>query len=381
MNEVAAHPSLTPMTVPVNDLKRWSLRHADTLRRVFDRVVQRGWYVLGPEVEAFEQEFADYCGVRHAIGVANGTDALELALRAAGIQAGDQVFTAANAGMYASAAILSVGARPIFVDVTPDTMTISPEGLKDAVRQGGRAVIITHLYGRLANIEPLIAIAREKQLTVIEDCAQAHGAQRHGRRAGSFGDVAAFSFYPTKNLGCLGDGGAVVTSLPEIAAQVRRLRQYGWVGKYMAETAGGRNSRLDELQAAVLRERLPQLDDDNKRRRAIAQSYVTRASVHGGLPPDVSHDDYVGHLFVIRRQQRDRVTTLLRADGVETAIHYPIPDYRQRALQGIVTDLELPETESACSEVLTIPCFPEMSDEEVTHVGASLAAALGQCAT
>jgi dTDP-4-amino-4,6-dideoxygalactose transaminase len=378
--DTTARRASTP-TVPINDLKRWSIRHAPALRRAFDSVVQRGWYVLGPEVEAFEQEFADYCGVRHAIGVANGTDALELALRAAGIQAGDGVLTVANAGLYASIAILSAGAKPIYVDVAPDTITMSSDALRDAVGQGARAVIITHLYGRLAEVEALIAFARERRLVVIEDCAQAHGAQRNGRRAGAFGDVAAFSFYPTKNLGALGDGGAVVTSLPEIAAQVRRLRQYGWVGKYIAETAGGRNSRLDELQAAILRERLPQLDDDNRRRRAIAESYVTRAGRHSGLPPSVDHEDYVAHLFVVRRQHRDRIAALLRDDGVQTAVHYPIPDYRQRALHGVVAARALPETESACSEVLTLPCFPEMSDEEVAHVGASLDAALGRGTT
>ena len=209
-------------------------------------------YILGQEVQAFEQQFADYCGVSHCVGVGNGTDALELSLRVLGVQPSDRVAIVANAGSYSSTAVLAIGATPVWVDVDPLSMTMAPEQLAAVLAGGIAAVIVTHLYGQLADIEALLSLARMAGVPLIEDCAQSHGARRHGRVAGSFGDLGCYSFYPTKNLGALGDGGAIVTSDEGLATQLRSLRQYGWSRKYHADAAGGRNSRLDEIQAAVL---------------------------------------------------------------------------------------------------------------------------------
>ena len=240
-----------------------------------------------------------------------------------------------------------------------------------------RAVIVTHLYGRLADIEQIAALARKAGQKVIEDCAQAHGARRHGRKAGSFGDIAAFSFYPTKNLGALGDGGAVLTSDDGLAARVRQLRQYGWTSKYVAGVSGGRNSRLDEMQAAILRDRLPMLDSDNARRRAIAATYCAAAAGSPGLPPDVEGEDYVGHLFVVRSKARSVLAKALEINGIETAVHYPVPDYRQDAMSAILGAVPaLVETDRACADVLSIPCFPELTEREVALAAKALSLGL-----
>lgn len=333
----------------INDLQRHNQPLAEAVAQATRRVLERGWFVLGPEVEAFEAEFAAYCGVGHCVGVGNGTDALELALRAVGLGPGMRVATVANAGMYSTTAILACGAVPVYVDVDPQTMLIDPSALPPA-----DALIVTHLYGRMADMPRLMAAAG--RMPVIEDCAQAHGAMLDGRRAGSWGAAGCFSFYPTKNLGALGDGGAVVTNDAAIDRRVRALRQYGWTSKYTAEIPGGRNSRLDELQAAILRLKLPLLDGWNARRCAIAAAY--------GLAPRGGPDDVV-HLYVIRCAGRDRLRAALRERGVGAEVHYPLPDYRQPA---VALEAVLPHTERCCREVLTLPCFPEMTDEEVHRV-------------
>src|SRR3954453_17541427 len=257
--------------VPLNDLVRQNLLIHDELVGSARRVIERGWYVLGSEGADFEKAFAAYCDVPHAIGVANGTDAIELALRAVGVGEGDRVATVANAGFYASTSIHAIGARPRYVDVLAKTQSMNVDSLQRLLSQNPvRAVIATHLYGRLADVEAIAAICKPLGIPVIEDCAQAHGATRNGKAAGSFGDAGCFSFYPTKNLGALGDGGAVTTTNAAIAGRVRQLRQYGWDKKYQVNRAGGRNSRLDELQAALLLAKLPHLDRWNEDRRAIA---------------------------------------------------------------------------------------------------------------
>jgi dTDP-3-amino-2,3,6-trideoxy-4-keto-D-glucose/dTDP-3-amino-3,4,6-trideoxy-alpha-D-glucose/dTDP-2,6-dideoxy-D-kanosamine transaminase len=332
------------------------------------RVISSGSFILGQEVANFEQEFANYLGVEHCVSVANGTDALELALRAVGVAAGAQVACVANAGFYVSTAIHLVGATPVYVDVDERSLTMSPHVLEHCLGQHPAAVIVTHLYGQLAEIERIAEMCRRAAVPLIEDCAQAHGARRAGKPAGSFADVGCFSFYPTKNLGAIGDGGAVVTRAAEFAAQVRALRQYGWSKKYEVTRLGGRNSRLDELQAAVLREKLPQLDRQNTERRRIARRYNQAfAALPIGLPPSLG-EDYVAHLYVIRTACRDALRTHLRERGVATDVHYPVADSQQPACAGARAAAPLPVTETACASVLSLPCFPGMSDDQVEHV-------------
>jgi dTDP-4-amino-4,6-dideoxygalactose transaminase len=337
-----------------------------------DRVLASGSFIMGREIAQFELEFAAYLGAGHCVSVANGTDALELALRAVGVGSGDRVACVANAGFYASTATHLVGAVPLYVDVEEDTLTMCPDALGKALAKRPAAVIVTHLYGQLADIEPIARMCRASGTTLIEDCAQAHGARRNDKTAGTFADIACFSFYPTKNLGALGDGGAVVTHDGVLAERVRALRQYGWSRKYEVAQLGGRNSRLDEIQAAVLREKLPQLDYQNAQRRAIASRYN---SVFAGLPvrlPVSVGEDFVAHLYVLRTSRRDALRARLLECGVATDVHYPIADTRQPAYKGQREEEALPVTEAACASILTLPCFPGMTDDEVEHVERSV---------
>lgn len=342
------------------------------LRAPLLRVLARQWFVLGEEVRGFEAEFAAWCGVPRALGVANGTEALELALRAVGVRPGDEVLCAANAGFYGSTAARALGAVPGYADVDATTLTLDPAGLREALaRRRPAAVIVTHLYGQLADMAAIVPMCRAAGVPLVEDCAQAHGAQRDGRRAGAFGDVACFSFYPTKNLGALGDGGAVVTPRDDIAAAVRALRQYGWEAKYHVVHDGGRNSRLDELQAAVLRDKLPHLDRQNAERRAIARRYN---AAFEGLPlrlPAVG-DDHAMHLYVVRLEARDALRAHLQAAGVASEVHYPVPDHRQAVLHTAGEAPVLPVTEAACASVLSLPCYPGLRPEEVDQVIAAV---------
>jgi dTDP-4-amino-4,6-dideoxygalactose transaminase len=337
------------------------------LTKAMEGVQERGWYILGPETDAFEQAFATYCGVAHAIGVANGTDAIELALLALGVQAGDTVATVGNAGFYATTALLAIGAVPVFVDVDSKTQLMSLDALGRVLRTTSpQCLIVTHLYGRLADVEGIVDECGTRGIPVIEDCAQAHGARRDHRRAGSFGVAGCFSFYPTKNLGAVGDAGAVVTRHPKIANRVRSLRQYGWDEKYRIAQRHGRNSRLDEIQAAVLRAKLPYLDDWNLRRRDIARRY-TNEILHPRVKcPTAFGDDHVAHLYVIRCENRAGLRRHLESEGIVTEIHYPIPDHHQPAFNFHST--RLPVTERLADEVLTLPCFPEMTEDEIIRV-------------
>ncbi len=347
----------------------------EACQEAIGRVMGSQWFILGAEVEAFEREFAAWCGVDACVSVANGTDALELALRACGVGAGDGVALAANAGYYGSIAVNLAGATPLYVDIDEATMTMDPASLARVLESESRpkAVIVTHLYGRLANIEELCELAARAGVTLIEDCAQAHGAMRGGRKAGSFGALGCFSFYPTKNLGALGDGGAVVTSDPALAARLRQLRQYGWASKYHVALPGGRNSRLDEMQAAVLRVRLSWLEQWNASRRDIARRYSAAfASLPLAAPAPVD-DAYVAHLYVVRSPERDALRAHLAARGVATDIHYPVADHRQAvAAQGAGGACSLPVTERACATVLSLPCFPGLGAEEADQVIAAV---------
>ena len=339
----------------------------------FARVLASNWYILGKEVATFERDFAAYCGVNHGIGLANGTDALELALRAVGVGPGKQVLLAANAGFYGSTAVNLVGARPVYVDVTASSLTLDPQRVDTSLKKyRPQAIILTHLYGQLADVEEISALARQHGVALIEDCAQSHGALRNGQRAGSFGDIGCFSFYPTKNLGALGDGGAVVCRDDRLASKLLSLRQYGWGRKYHNDMPLGRNSRLDELQAAVLNDKLPTLDADNHRRREIARFYQNALD---GLPlklPPSTSEDYVAHLYVVRTARRDALRQYLGECGVATDIHYPVPDHLQPACAEPGHAGNLPETEKGCATVLSLPCYPGLPQSAMARVASAV---------
>ena len=332
------------------------------------RVLESNSFVMGKEVAKFEEEFAGYTGARHCVSVANGTDALELALRALDLQPGQKVACVANAGFYSATAIHLAGGVPLYVDVDEQSLTMAPKALATALREKPAAVIATHLYGQLAPVEGLADMCRSASVPLIEDCAQSHGASRNGRRAGSFGDLACFSFYPTKNLGALGDGGALVTTSDGLATRLKGLRQYGWSKKYEVSLMGGCNSRLDEMQAAVLREKLPFLERHNARRREIAARYNDAfAGLALRLPASVGAD-FVAHLYVVRTTRREALRSHLAECGVATDIHYPIADLRQPVFAGRYAGASLPVTEAACSTAMSLPCFPGMPDDDVEHV-------------
>ena len=338
------------------------------------RVVDSGWYVLGPQVRDFEAAFARYVGVGHALGVANGTDALTLALRALGVGPGQRVATVANAGGYASTAIRLLGAEPCYVDVDAQSLTMAPASLAHRLRDGPlAAVVVTHLYGQMADIEPIAALCRQAGVPLVEDCAQAHGARREGRAAGAWGRIGCFSFYPTKNLGALGDGGAVVTDDSALAERLRALRQYGWGRKYEVALPGGTNSRLDELQAAVLLAKLPHLDAANDARRAIAARY---SAALAGVPlrcPPAADESCVAHLYVVRTPRRAALQAHLTAQGIGCDVHYPLPDHRQPAWSGPDAPA-LPVTDAACAEVLSLPCYPGLTESQTARVIAAVRA-------
>ena len=360
-----------PHVIALNDLARHNAPLRKELEAAMGRVHDRGWYILGPEVEAFEREFAHYLGVAECIAVGNGTDALELALRALSVGSDDSVATVANAGMYATTAIRAAGAVPAYVEIDASTLEMDASALADVAAAKPRAIVATHLYGRLADMDSIARVARDHGIPLIEDCAQAHGAKRGDRLAGTYGAIGCFSFYPTKNLGALGDAGAIVTGDRALAAKLRALRVYGWGAKYHCTTQGGMNSRMDELQAAVLRAKLPHLDSWNRRRRAIAARYahsIRHPDI--ALPPFVDDGSDVAHLYVVRAKARESLREHLKSAGVATDVHYPVPDHRQPG-GGIVPQQGLVRTERACAEALTLPCYPELTDAEIDAVVAA----------
>ena len=356
-------------TIPIGDLKR----QYDALKPELDaaaaRVLSSGWYILGPEVRAFEAAFASYCGVAHAIGVGNGTEALYLALVGLGVGPGDEVITIANAAVYQPLTILQAGARPVFVDVDERTHNLDPARLEAAITPRTRAILPVHLYGRMADMGAIIALAERHGLPVIEDCAQAHGARLGGRRAGSIGAVGCFSFYPSKNLGALGDGGALVTNDGALAAKLRKLREYGWAPRYHLVEPHGINSRLDELQAALLGVKLAHLDAWNARRQAIARRYdELLADADLILPEHPGDDSHVWHLYVVRSPARDKLQAALGERGVGSVVHYPLPAHLQPIYAGLAEPGSLSVTERLATEVLSLPLYPELTDDEVELV-------------
>ena len=340
------------------------------VRRAIDRVVNRGWFVLGPEVEAFEAEFAEASGAAHAIGVGNGTDAIALILRALDIGAGDEVITAAVSAAYSALAIMMAGARPVFADVDPERLTIDPAAVERAITPRTRAILPVHLYGQPADMAAVARIASRHGLAIVEDCCQAHLATSEGRPVGAIGAAGAFSFYPTKNLGALGDGGAVVTNDRALADRVARLRNGGQSDRYR-HLEPGINSRLDDMQAAVLRARLPRLPSWTARRRALAARYRRRLE---GAPVDPFPErdpGHVYHLFVVRSADRDGLQAHLAASGIETLIHYPIPIPRQPALAQEHPD-DCPVAVRTCGAILSLPLHPALRDDEVDEIAAAV---------
>jgi aminotransferase EvaB len=339
------------------------------LQAAFARVMDSQRYILAREVQSFEENFARYCGVAHCVSVANGTDALELGLLALGVKPADTVILVANAGFYGSTAVRALGAQPYYVDVDATTLTMAPHSLEAALKAcRPAAIVVTHLYGYLAAMQELQAIAKRYGVPILEDCAQAHGAQRHGQRAGSFAELGSFSFYPTKNLGAVGDGGALVTDNAELAQRLRQARQYGWGKKYHVMLPRGRNSRLDELQAAILNNKLPHLDAHNAQRRSIAQTYRQAfADLPLQLPPPMEAD-HVAHLFVLQVAQRAEFAAALQAQGIACDVHYPVADHQQAAYAEQAQGVRLPVTEALCGCVISLPCFVGMRPAQVQRV-------------
>jgi dTDP-4-amino-4,6-dideoxygalactose transaminase len=325
-------------------------------------------YILGPQTQAFEQDFAAYLGVRFTSGVGSGTEALHVAIRACGLGPGDEIITVSHTAVATVSAIELAGATPVLVDIDPVTYTIDPNKIAAAITPRTTAIIPVHLYGAAANLNPIVDLARRHSLKVIEDCAQAHGARYADRVVGSLGDVACFSFYPTKNLGAIGDGGLVATNDPVIAENLNLLRQYGWRERYVSEIAGW-NTRLDELQAAILRVKLRHLDADNAKRQALAALYAEQLAGVVTLPIEPAHTRHVYHLYVIRHPRRDALMQFLHARGIGTAIHYPAPIHLQPAYRGRLGDVgSLPETERAAREIVSLPMYPELSAADVRTV-------------
>jgi dTDP-4-amino-4,6-dideoxygalactose transaminase len=345
------------------------LSHKAEIDAALLKVLENGWYILGDEVKAFESEFSTYLGVEHCIGVGSGTEALHLALAACGIGEGDEVITVAHTAVATVAAIELSGATPVLVDIEPRYFTLSPSKLKAAISARTKAILPVHLYGLPADLAPILEIAREHNLRVIEDCAQAHGAMYQQRRVGAWGDLACFSFYPTKNLGALGDGGLIATNDSELASRVRLLREYGWAERYVSHIRGW-NSRLDEMQAAILRIKLRQLDADNEARRQCALLYDRALAEYPlELPQLLPESIHVYHLYVVRSRERDRLRTFLSSRGIGTLIHYPVPVHLQPAYRCRLRGADqLPETERAAREVLSLPMYPELKRAEVDQV-------------
>ncbi len=361
--------------VPLNDLSRAWVAKAPEVREAVNRVLSSGWYVLGPETEAFEAELAAFMGVKHAVGLASGTDALRVAFLAAGCVPESEVVMAANAGGYAAVAAANIGCNLVYADVDPRTLLLTKETIEAVLGDRTRAVVVTHLFGNVADTQAIVDTCRPLGIAVIEDCAQSIGAGDVGRRVGSVGDIAAMSFYPTKNLGAAGDAGAVITDDSRLAAAVRQLRQYGWTDKYRIDRERGWNTRMDELQAAILRIGLPKVDKLTKQRRAIAARY--REALAGSQIQVVTGEtpDHVAHLAVVRSDRRSALAASLKDAGVATAVHYPVPDHRQNALPRPARLTDLAVTDRAAEEVLSVPCFPEMTAFEVDRVTDALASA------
>lgn len=355
------------------DLKNVNSRYQQELKDACSRVIDSGWYIMGNELSQFENEFSNYCGVKHVLGVANGLDALILVLDAwkeqGKLKAGDEVIVQANTYIASVLAITQNDLVPVLVEPDPNTYNLCPEIVRSAITKKTKAILPVHLYGQLSPMYEIMNIAEEHNLLVLEDCAQAHGAMIDGRRAGNWGDAAAFSFYPGKNLGALGDAGAIATNDDSLAEVVCALRNYGSHKKY-ENLYQGVNSRLDEIQAAMLRVKLPYLDSDIARRQKIANQYINGMKSHDNLilPTIVEQTAHVWHLFVIRTTKREELSAYLTEHGVQTLIHYPIPPHAQQAYKNKIKHDNLPVTEMIHESVMSLPLDPTMSNDSVDLV-------------
>ncbi|MGI8422598.1 MAG: DegT/DnrJ/EryC1/StrS family aminotransferase [Chloroflexota bacterium] len=374
MNAVLCDPDPTP--IPFNLTKPQYLELKDEIDAAIHGALDENIFVLHREVDAFEREFSAYLGAARTVGVGSGTEAIHLALRALGVSEGDEVLTVSHTAVATTVAVSSTGASPVFVDVDPATFCIDPSRLGAALTPRTKAIVPVHLYGHAADMGPILAFARERGLLVVEDCAQAHGAEYRGRKVGTFGQAAAFSFYPTKNLGAYGDGGAVVTSDTALADRLAMLRNYGWEpGRRYYSLVKGINSRLDELQAAILRVKLRHLDEGNDRRRRLAGLYGEwLAGVPGlALPTEAEWARHVYHLYVVRvedgRQRRDALQAHLRDCKIGTQVHYPEAVHQQAAYAEMGDAAgSLSHTDRACAEIVSLPCYPELPDAHARRV-------------
>ncbi len=357
------------MNVPVVELKSQYTNLREEIDAAIRQVLEASWYVLGDQGRQLEEAFAAWLGMPHAVGVGNGTDAIQLALVALGVEPGDEVITTPTTAAPTAMAIRSAGAVPVFADIDARTFALDPAAVERCITPRTRAIVPVHLYGHPADMDPLLALARAHNLKVVEDCAQAHGARCRGRLVGTLGDAAAFSFYPSKNLGAFGDAGAVVCPDPDLARRLRMLRNYGEEERYH-HTIEGVNSRLDEIQAAILRAKLPHLDGWNERRRAIAAQY-NRRICHKGviLPAEQPWAHHVYHLYVLRTPHRDAFRKHLADRGVGTQIHYPIPLHLQKAFARLGQGPgSCPVAEELAPQLVTLPMYPELTDEQVAYV-------------
>lgn len=354
--------------IPFLDLKTINTRHETILMNAMKRVLESGWYILGKEVNSFEEEFATYCGTKYCIGVANALDALTLIIRAYGIGEGDEVIVPSNTYIASILAISANKATPVLVEPDINTYNIDPHKIEAKISDKTKAIMVVHLYGQVCDMGPIIEIARKYNLKIIEDCAQAHGAEWKGKKVGSLGDAAAFSFYPGKNLGALGDGGAITTDDQSLALNLRAYRNYGSHKKY-ENIYKGVNSRLDEIQAAVLREKLKYLDQDNKYRREIAEFYIENINNDKIKLPVLPRDraSHVWHVFVVRVENRNHFQDYLRHNEIESLIHYPIPPHKQEAYKEW-KDWTLPISEKIHNEIISLPISPIMPKEHAKKV-------------
>jgi len=376
--------------IAFNDLRAPYIALKTEIDAAVQRVLESGWYILGQEVSAFEREFAAYHGLdgaAHCVGLNSGTDALHLALLACDVGPGDEVITVSHTAVATVAAIRQTGATPVLVDVTPDTYTLDPTALAAAITPRTKAIVPVHLYGHPADMDTICAVAARAGLAVIEDCAQAHGARHRDRPVGTIGDLGCFSFYPTKNLGALGDGGAVISRHPDRIERVRLLREYGWTpqARYVSQVEGT-NSRLDEMQAAILRVKLHHLDSGNAVRREIAERYAAHLPAPFIKPAAQAHCQHVYHLYVVRlpapaSAERAALRAAVREElsraDIQTGIHYPVPVHQQPAYQSdhVVTH-PLPHTEQLADEILSLPMHPALTDAQVSQVCVACAAAV-----
>jgi dTDP-4-amino-4,6-dideoxygalactose transaminase len=368
---------VAPTTTPFIDLRRQHAEIEQEIAQAIHRVQKSGTFVLGKEVEGFEREFSRYVGAKYGAGVNSGSDALFLTLKALGIGANSEVITVSHTFVSTVDSIVRCGAKPVFADVEPDTYCINTAKIEQKITERTKAILPVHLYGHPADLDHILKIARQYDLSVVEDACQAHGTEYKGKKVGSFGNAGCFSFYPAKNLGAYGDSGMVTTNDRSLAERVKLLRNYGQSSKYYHDLVGI-NSRLDELQAAMLRVKLSRLDEWNEKRRRLAELYKEiLGQTDVVLPSERPYAKHVYHLFVIRLPRRDNCQRFLQKSGIQTQIHYPIPVHKQKAYAAYESTKDLSVTETICSEILSLPLYPSLTEDEVAYIGGATKDATG----